>query len=556
MTSGSLSTEEPPLRTWVILFFCGLTMSYGWVWRGSFGHEQGAMFAGALMGMAVCLASGRPDLYRRTAIAGLFGAIGWGWGGGLSNMEQTFYVRSDSFPDVAYAFACFFLFGMIWSGIGAACLSLALTLPRSQIRGFFVPLYANGFALVSIFVIFQLFPQIQSSVATFGVRHFHDSKFFSTSVILLVSSLVWLLRPTERPQSWLFIKGALAWWSGYLLLTKLGGLVLAPPHRSESWSGFVGVLVMLLQHLSSHRNRAGLILTIYGMVTGGLAFMFGLLIPHPMNVRWGIFKTYYTTTSWKWSEELIGLFMGMGIAAGVLRLVRGGLKSGDEDTDRLNSDSLAVLFLLIGLPWANQWKNSRSWSNRFELPPTNVINGLYAWQWMLLTGIAMTVMGLFVVWLYRNGRLRHLLPPTPFGKGAILFLLVLWTGQLGVAMLRLLDQRKSDEVLGEMSYWILATATTMSLLSLMTTAPIENVSPLETKNAEHSVWRIGPGVWVAFGSVPLLVLLFAWIATAVQDGPDGRSRWRFGQKAYWRNPATRSEVSLESTKQKRTAPDK
>ena len=553
MSNSTLSVCVPK-NPWLLLAFCAFTMAYGWGWRGSYGHEQGAMFAGAIMGMAVCLASGWPSLYRRTALAGVFGAVGWGWGGGLSNMEQTFYVRSDSFPDVAYAFACFFLFGVLWSGIGAACLSLALTLPRSQVRGFVVPAIAVASALVLCFLTFFFFRDLKRAVATFGENHFHDSKFFSASLTLIASSLVWVLRPTDRAQAWLFMKGALAWWAGYLLLTKFGGLVLAPPHRSESWSGFVGVLVMLIHHFRATKNHAALMFTIYAMITGGFAFMLALFIPHPMNVRWGPFATYHTQVSWKWSEELFGLFMGLGVGWAAWRLFRGSLQSPVEDVDRKSSDYPAVFFLFVCLPWANFWKNVQDWTVRYELLPKTLVNGLYPWQWMLIVGVFLTLMGCYVMWLFWNGQLNHFLPTTAFGKGAILFLIVLWTGQFGLAMHRFMDQRKSDQVLVEVSYWLLATASTFCLLILTSRAPLNESHEKDGRSPFEPTWKTGKRIWISLASMPLIVCLFASIAVAVQEGPDNRARWRFGSKAYWRNPARRSEVALEKGSQTKTAP--
>lgn len=540
---------------WLMLAFCAFTMAYGWGWRGSYGHEQGAMFAGAIMGMAVCLASGRESFYRRTAIAGVFGAAGWGWGGGLSNMEQTFYVRSDSFPDVAYAFACFYLFGVLWAGIGAACLSLALTLPRSQIRGFVVTTIAIAVALAGCFVTFFFFPDMRRAIAKFGEQHFHDSKYFSASLILVVSTIVWMVRPSDRPEAWLFLKGAVAWWAGYLLLTKFGGLVLAPPHRSESWSGFVGVLVILLHHLRAAHNRAALMFTIYGMITGGFAFMLALLIPHPMNVRWGPFATYFTQVSWKWSEELFGLFMGLGIGYAAWRLLRQPLQAPAEDVERKNSDFSAVFFLFVCLPWANFWKNVQDWTVRYQVLPKTLVNGLYPWQWFLLVGLALTLLGCYVMRLLWTGRLNAFLPRTSFGKAAILFLIVLWTGQFGLAMHRFMDQRNSDQVLVEVSYWLLAIAATFCLFLLAERAPSEGTMEPVGTSPSAVAWATGRRLWISLGAMPLVVCLFASIAIAVQDGPDDRSRWRFGSKAYWRNPARRSEVALEKRLQKQQTPE-
>lgn len=544
-----------PTNPWLILAFCAFTMAYGWGWRGSYGHEQGAMFAGAVMGMAVCLASGRPSFYRRTALAGVLGAVGWGWGGGLSNMEQTFYVRSDSFLDVAYAFGCFFLFGVLWSGIGAACLSLALTLPRSQLRGFVVPATAVASALVCCFLVFFFVPDLKRTIARFGETYFHDSKYFSASIILVISSLVWLVRPADRAQAWLFIKGALAWWAGYLILTKFGGLALAPPHRSESWSGFVGVFTMLIFHFRATKNYAALMFTTYGAITGGFAFMLALLIPHPMNVRWGPFATYHTQISWKWSEELFGLFMGLGIGWAAWRLFRAPLQSPVEDVGRKSSDFPAVFFLFVCLPWANFWKNVQDWTVRYELIPKTLVNGLYPWQWFLLVGVFLTLMGCYVMCLLWNGRLSHFLPATSFGKGAILFLIVLWTGQFGLAMHRFMDQRKSDQVLVEVSYWMLAISATFCLLMLTARAPSDSDEPTSASGPFEPVWKSNRPLWISLGFAPVVVCVFALIATAVQEGPDNRSRWRFGPNAYWRNPARRSEVALEKRLQSGAATD-
>ncbi len=64
--------------------YCALAaiaMAYGWAYRGTVGHEAGAMIPGALLGLVLCLGSGRLDWHRRAAVVGLFAAVGWAWGG-------------------------------------------------------------------------------------------------------------------------------------------------------------------------------------------------------------------------------------------------------------------------------------------------------------------------------------------------------------------------------------------------------------------------------------------------------------------------------------------
>jgi hypothetical protein len=89
MNHVMISTKQSRSGTSLVplCLMAALVMAYGWGYRGIVGHEGGAMVPGALLGMAICLASGRGDWYRRTAVAGLFGAVGWAWGGSMSYME-------------------------------------------------------------------------------------------------------------------------------------------------------------------------------------------------------------------------------------------------------------------------------------------------------------------------------------------------------------------------------------------------------------------------------------------------------------------------------------
>jgi hypothetical protein len=103
-------------------------MSYGWVYRGSVGHEAGAMVPGALLGLMLCVGSGRADWHRRAVVVGLFGAAGWAWGGSVSYMEHTFYMFSDSFIDIYYAYAMIFFIAALWAGCGLLTQVLGLRL--------------------------------------------------------------------------------------------------------------------------------------------------------------------------------------------------------------------------------------------------------------------------------------------------------------------------------------------------------------------------------------------------------------------------------------------
>ena len=119
-----------------------LAMSVGWGYRGDYGHEAGAMMPGALLGMAIALASGRADWRGRIPVFGLLGAIGWAFGGQMSYGQIIGYTAAASWPDVAYGFAMLFVIGALWSGIGGGVLALGATRSRSELERFAGPLLA------------------------------------------------------------------------------------------------------------------------------------------------------------------------------------------------------------------------------------------------------------------------------------------------------------------------------------------------------------------------------------------------------------------------------
>ncbi|MHC4542094.1 MAG: hypothetical protein ACYS74_20285 [Planctomycetota bacterium] len=123
-------------RKFMGVLLSGLAMSVGWGFRGDYGHEAGAMVPGALLGLAICLASGRQDWWRRSTIMAMCGAIGWAFGGQMSYGRVIGYTASSSLPDVAYGYASLFLIGGLWGGIGAAILSLSVTESRSYLERF------------------------------------------------------------------------------------------------------------------------------------------------------------------------------------------------------------------------------------------------------------------------------------------------------------------------------------------------------------------------------------------------------------------------------------
>jgi hypothetical protein len=521
--------------------FAAVVMAYGWGYRGVVGHEGGAMVPGAMLGLALCLGAGRADWYRRAAVAGLFGAVGWAWGGSLSYMEQTFYAVSDSFPDVLYGYTMLFFLGALWAGIGGAILGLAFTLPRSQLHRFVGPFLAMSAAFLITYLVLFLNHDLNDLFERFTAEHMHDGDWFSALTVLVVCGGYAILRPGARAEALLFVACAVAWYIGYMGLTWFGGLSLGPPYRSESWGGILGVLIVLLVYLHRQHNRAALMLALYGTVGGGLAFALAVFVRHPVRVQWGPFEPWGGAMQWKIAEESFGLFMGFAIALGVLRFARGGLAPAAEDLPRKPLDVFAVFVMLVALMWINLRRVPMAWIHRYEAVAPTPVAGLMPWVWFLLAALFLTALAVYALYLYRRDALA-LAPATAYGKAALILILLLWVTVLG-SFIQHLPASPTMVSMVDVSFFALAGIATAMALSQGARAQRVAIPRLAASGGpsippSDPRWRVGFRHALVWLSVPVVLLAITGLSMAMQDGPVSGARLRFGEHAYWRE-ATR-----------------
>ncbi|MCX6624446.1 MAG: hypothetical protein NTY38_25970 [Acidobacteria bacterium] len=506
-----------------LCLLAAFTMAYGWGYRGTVGHEAGAMVPGALLGLVLALGSGRADWYRRAAVAGLFGAIGWAWGGSLSYMEQTLYALSGSFPDVLYGYTMLFFLGALWAGIGGGVLGLAFTEPRSELEKLMRPFAAVCAVFLVSYLYLFFVPSHAEAYETIGVRLFHGGVWLAAILTALVSGAWWLWRPRDRSASALIFWGAIAWWIGYLGFTHFGGLRLAPLHRSEGWGGMIGVLVVLILYLVRRGNRAALLLTLYGLVGGGLAFALAVFIRHPLAVHWGPFQGAWP--QWRTAEDSFGFFMAIAIALGALRLLRGGLQPPEEDTPRAPLDAYAAFVILVAINWIN--------FRRHAAPRLALAAQPLGWTWFVLGGVLVTLPVLYILNRYRKGD-QQLVPQTSFGKGVVLTLLVMWTTVAGYFVH---EDKTVAYISGNLLLWLPAAIGTWLLLAATPHAP-RAIVPAGGVPPSDPKWKPGFRYWLWWAVTPVFLLAITGLSVAMQDGPvPGMGRKRFGPDAYWRQSA-------------------
>ena len=131
--------RNPLLQPWPLLLIA-LSLSIGWGIRGNFGHEAGAMIAGALSAITVALVSRREDWRSRVVYLGFFGCLGWGFGGSISYMYPISFTESGHTASTYYGYFALFLEGGLWCGMGAAGTALAASLPLHRLTRLFMPL--------------------------------------------------------------------------------------------------------------------------------------------------------------------------------------------------------------------------------------------------------------------------------------------------------------------------------------------------------------------------------------------------------------------------------
>lgn len=519
-------------RSGILCILCAVAMAYGWGFRGSYGHEAGAMVAGALLAMGASLSAFRKDWHRRTAVAGLFGALGWYVGGSMSNMEHTMYIISDSFPDVAYGYACIGLIGLLWSGVGGAALSLAFTRPRSELESYMRVVTVLWLFWLLLSAYFGICQDQGEALLNFGSKHFPRGDWYTAATVLALSGVYWVFRPKDRPATRLFLDCAVGWWLAYLVLFKISGLRLAPPYRGENWSGVVGILLAFLFHLWRQENRAGLMLALHSTLAGCMGFIVAVFIHVPIRLGWGPFPRI---APWKMAEEGFGFFMGIGVATSIAYLLRGRIAAPLENTKREPLDLFAAFVLLIVMMWMNLHKNVRDWGERrYDILVKETMYGLEAWQWFYVVGILLTLITAYCLFQYHR-RTLMLLPQTAFEKGALLFSAILFVTLVAVAFHRFPEWNGKDDLISTISYWVLGLAAFWLLLTLSAEGrqacdPPPGIPPQDRR------WRVGYRYWLLWAlGVPLLTIAVTAATLGMQDNPNAGSRKRFGPDAYWRH---------------------
>lgn len=218
--------------------FVALAVGLGWGIRGDFGHNLGAMYPGAALGLSFAFVSGSRYAWRWAPALALLSGLCIGTGGTMSYGLLHGYAKADSVLNYSYGFLTLFMQGGAWGCFG--CCAIALALDKEQIKG--SQLFSLIFSI--LFFGYALYFLVYKVIG-FDVNPYRDNSMigFTGGVITL---FVWLI----LHQKWTGLRGAVLGYIGFgfgmAFGRMLGNASYMLPFSINHWNimevmvGFIG----------------------------------------------------------------------------------------------------------------------------------------------------------------------------------------------------------------------------------------------------------------------------------------------------------------------------
>ena len=370
--------------------------------------------------MALVLASGREDWWRRVHFFALFGAIGWSFGGSMSYMKVVSYCHSSQSATVLYGFAGMCLIGFVWSALGGAGVALAATFDAGRLATLFpvMAMVFSGWFLQEIAVDWLNTQEVNLDWA--------DSDWLNAAVALAAAVAIALARRRVDIGTSLVLHLAVGWWVAFLVMVVSLGLRLNPP-RGDNWAGCIGLVGGLLVFCGRYRLADVARATLVTGFLGGVGFAFAQML------KLMIMAADLTSATHVIMEWMQGAFFGVAMSVACLPLAR---RAPQRQADPLPrwTGVFAIFFLLWVIPYYNfakcpvQWRRNLNLGREVYGLPL-VASFVPSKGWIGWVEIAFIALGVGMLrFLVRQRRYPSLLLPTLWrGRGQLLYLVFLWT---------------------------------------------------------------------------------------------------------------------------------
>ena len=255
-------------------------------------------------------------------------------------------------------------------------------------------------------------------------------------------------------------------------------------------------------------------LTFYGLLAGGFGFPLGDFWNALGRSKWGPIGQYPILQEfgyWTVMEQTFGYAMGLGVALGIVRLIRGQLKPAEEDSQGRWLNPFCV-FVLIGVLFAfnfltnyEHWMDAKAWASRPMVVPETL--GLSS-GWML-SWVVVMILGLLAVALYlqQTGKLQ-IAPESIVGRSKLLALIVIW---MVMAIYIMLPR------IGLPTSLMFFAAIGVGTLLILVSSPDSMMPELSTSQSPDSaVWALGWKHWLLWALLPIVICGLASITMKLE----------------------------------------
>jgi hypothetical protein len=276
-------------------------------------------------------------------------------------------------------------------------------------------------------------------------------------------------------------------------------------------------------YLILKQNRAALSVTLSGLLAGGTGFAVGGFVNMLGRAQWGPigrFEALQGLDYWKWMEQLFGLIMGIGVGLAFLRRLKPKLVSPAEDRGDGNLNTIGLLFLLLVVMWTNLHKNVLNWAKGKHIPES--LFGIRAEWWFLLVGLILSAMILVAI-VRRHRQVLPLAPSGDFGRGQLLFLVILWIAVVGAFTQAFPAMAGKGVFFVHVTFWITGGICSLIVLGLSGNKP-QSEAQIATSD---KFWKSGIRHWISWLLIPALIVLLAYLTVSAHNKPMPGSHLRF-----------------------------
>jgi hypothetical protein len=285
--------------------FVGCAVGIAWGIRGDFGGYLGAMYPGAVLGIAFAFVTGQRSMFRWMPLLGVASGLAIAAGGEMSYGVLHGYAKADTFINYSYGYLMLFCQGAAWGIYGCAALGLVLERKRLTVAEWasaFAAVYLGGF-LLHWAVVDAIGFDVNPPRSNLSVAHFGGA----------IALFVWLVVNKRR----VGLRAALFGFFGFGIAMFLGRLLnmwsyQLPIPQSGYWNlnevvvGFLGSFVFTYGMLGydfpdfpSEERRTYSFLNLFGI----LFVMVGI----PLRHRFSLFRPEERLEAWAQQFERYGV---------------------------------------------------------------------------------------------------------------------------------------------------------------------------------------------------------------------------------------------------------